>query len=112
MWSSHSENSRSDLTLNGINVGASIDPANLFLNGPDDVRSAYWLKEVATEFDLQGLELDWAGVCWGADLRYQEGGWSHHAFKVDALAECEFSRSPALSRKRSPTDLDPCSPGG
>nr|WP_321510264.1 DUF2075 domain-containing protein [uncultured Hyphomonas sp.] len=65
----------------GINVRASIDPANWFLNGPDDVRSAYYLEEVATEFDVQGLELDWAGVCWDADLRYQEGGWSHHAFK-------------------------------
>ncbi|KCZ53636.1 hypothetical protein HY29_16585 [Hyphomonas beringensis] len=52
---------------------ASIDPGNWFLNGPDDVRSAYYLEEVATEFDVQALELDWAGVCWDADLRYQGG---------------------------------------
>jgi hypothetical protein len=69
------------LRPDGINVRTSIDPANWFLNGPDDVRSAYYLEEVATEFDVQGLELDWAGVCWDADFRYQEGGWGHHAFK-------------------------------
>lgn len=60
---------------------ASIDPANWILNGPDDVRSTYYLEEVATEFDAQALKLDWAGVCWDADLRYQKGGWRHHAFK-------------------------------
>ena len=65
----------------GLNVRAGIDPANWFLNGPDDVRSAYYLEEVATEFDVQGLELDWAGVCWDADLRYVDGAWSHYAFK-------------------------------
>jgi hypothetical protein len=65
----------------GLNVRAKIDPGNWFLNGPDDVRSAYYLEEVATEFDVQGLEVDWAGVCWDADLRYQDGAWTHHAFK-------------------------------
>lgn len=65
----------------GLNVRAKIDPGNWFLNGPEDVRSAYYLEEVATEFDVQGLELDWAGVCWDADLRYHSGAWSHHAFK-------------------------------
>ena len=69
------------LRPDGLNVRASIDPANWFLNSPDDVRSAYYLEEVATEFDVQGLELDWAGVCWDADLRYQDGAWSHLAFK-------------------------------
>ncbi|KCZ64596.1 hypothetical protein HY36_12180 [Hyphomonas atlantica] len=69
------------LRPDGINVRASIDPANWFLNGPDDVRSAYYLEEVATEFDVQGLELDWAGICWDADLRYEDGAWRQHAFK-------------------------------
>ncbi|HRJ00920.1 MAG TPA: DUF2075 domain-containing protein [Hyphomonas sp.] len=69
------------LRPDGLNVRASIDPPNWFLNGPDDVRSSYYLEEVATEFDVQGLELDWAGVCWDADLRDEEGVWSHYAFK-------------------------------
>lgn len=65
----------------GLNVRAKIDPGNWFLNGPNDVRSAYYLEEVATEFDVQGLEVDWAGVCWDADLRYCDSAWFHHAFK-------------------------------
>jgi hypothetical protein len=65
----------------GINVRAKIDPANWFLNGRADVRSAYYLEEVATEFDIQGLEIDWACVCWDADLRYKDGAWNFHAFK-------------------------------
>ena len=65
----------------GLNVSVKIDAVNWFLNGPDDVRSAYYLEEVATEFDVQGLEVDWAGVCWGADLRYISGAWETLAFK-------------------------------
>ncbi|WP_035595462.1 DUF2075 domain-containing protein [Hyphomonas polymorpha] len=65
----------------GLNVRAKIDPANWFLNGPDDVRSAFYLEEVATEFDVQGLEVDWACVSWDGDLRYQKDAWTAHAFK-------------------------------
>ncbi len=65
----------------GIHVKAKIDPANWFLNDRFDVRASYCLEEVATQFDIQGLELDWAGVCWDADLRRVDGAWSFHAFK-------------------------------
>ena len=65
----------------GLNVRVSIDAVNWFLNGPEDIRSAYYLEEVATEFDVQGLEVDWAGICWGADLRYISEQWDHLAFK-------------------------------
>ena len=65
----------------GLNVSVKIDAVNWFLNGPEDVRSAYYLEEVATEFDVQGLEVDWAGVCWDADLRYMSGAWEMLAFK-------------------------------
>jgi hypothetical protein len=65
----------------GLNVSVKIDAVNWFLNGPEDVRSAYYLEEVATEFDVQGLEVDWAGVCWDADLRYVSGAWDFLAFK-------------------------------
>ncbi|MGJ8563111.1 MAG: DUF2075 domain-containing protein [Alphaproteobacteria bacterium] len=65
----------------GLNVRVSIDAVNWFLNGPEDVRSAYYLEEVATEFDVQGLEVDWAGVCWDADLRYVAGAWDMLAFR-------------------------------
>lgn len=65
----------------GIQVKAKIDPASWFLNDRFDVRSSYYLEEVATQFDVQGLELDWAGVCWDADLRWTADDWSFHSFK-------------------------------
>jgi len=65
----------------GIYVKAKIDPKNWFLNQKGDVRSSFALEEVATEFDIQGLELDWVGVCWGADFRFVDDSWSHHAFR-------------------------------
>jgi hypothetical protein len=39
-----------------------------FLKPRGDVRSSYQLEVVATEFEIQGLELDMAGLCWGGDL--------------------------------------------
>lgn len=65
----------------GLHVKADIDPANWFLNSKDDVRSSYYLEEVATEFDIQGLELDWTAVCWDADLRRSPQGWKHYRFR-------------------------------
>jgi DUF2075 family protein len=49
----------------------------------DDVRSSYYLEDVSTEFEIQGLELDWVCVTWDADFRYSTSGWSHHAFRGD-----------------------------
>lgn len=65
----------------GISVKHKIDAPIWFLNGKDDVRSSYYLEEVASEFDVQGLELDWAGVAWDADFRYVGGTWQHLSFK-------------------------------
>jgi len=65
----------------GIWVQSKIDsPANWFLNDMDDVRSSYFLEEVATEFDVQGLELDWTIVCWDADLRFENGSFGFYSF--------------------------------
>ena len=65
----------------GIHIKSKVDPANWFLNDKFDVRSSYYLEEVATEFDVQGLELDWVGVCWDADLRFVESDWEANAFR-------------------------------
>lgn len=65
----------------GIHVKANIEPEVWFLNGKDDVRSSYYLEEVATEFDIQGLELDWTIVAWGADLRFGSIDWTYHGFR-------------------------------
>jgi DUF2075 family protein len=45
------------------------------LDGKEDIRSSYYLEDVATEFQVQGLELDWACVTWDADFRYSPDGW-------------------------------------
>jgi hypothetical protein len=65
----------------GLQVKANVDAATWFLNDRDDVRSSFYLEEVATEFDVQGLELDWAGVCWDADLRQEGGDWRCYSFR-------------------------------
>lgn len=65
----------------GIHVKNKIQPANWFLNGPDDVRSCHYLEDAATEFDIQGLELDWCIVAWDADFRYVDGEFQHWRFK-------------------------------
>jgi hypothetical protein len=65
----------------GIHIKSSIDPASWFLSEKSDVRSSYYLEDVATEFDIQGLELDWVGVCWDADLRGINGNWECNAFR-------------------------------
>ena len=64
-----------------INVKNSIDPINWFLNDDKDIRSSYFLEDVATEFDVQGLELDWTCVAWDADLRHNGTEWLLRAFR-------------------------------
>jgi hypothetical protein len=65
----------------GLDVAAEIDVEKWFLNPKDDIRSSCFLEIPATEFAVQGLELDWAGLCWGDDFRKEAEGWSFHAFK-------------------------------
>lgn len=68
----------------GIFVKNKIDEANWFLNGKDDVRSCYALEDVATEFGVQGLEIDYAIVAWDADFRMCHGKWAYKKFKGTA----------------------------
>lgn len=63
-----------------IDVKSPMDPIHWFLDGKEDVRSSYYLEDVATEFHVQGLELDWACVTWDGDLRYSETGWKSYSF--------------------------------
>jgi hypothetical protein len=64
-----------------VDVKTPVDPVKWFLNDKDDVRSSYYLEDVATEFDVQGLELDWTCVVWDADFRYTSHGWEHWSFR-------------------------------
>ncbi len=69
------------LKPHAIDVRIAVDPVHWFLDGADDVRSSWYLEDCATEFQVQGLELDWVCVTWDADLRYSGGGWTHHDFR-------------------------------
>lgn len=64
-----------------IDVKSPMNPIHWFLNGKDDIRSSYYLEDVATEFHIQGLELDWVCVTWDADFRYSKEGWKHLSFR-------------------------------
>jgi len=63
-----------------IDVRVQTDPVHWFLDGKEDVRSSYYLEDVATEFQVQGLELDWACVTWDGDLRFSDEGWESYSF--------------------------------
>lgn len=68
------------LKPHAIDVKTPMDPVHWFLDDKDDVRSSYYLEDVATEFHVQGLELDWACVTWDADFRYSQNGWEYKSF--------------------------------
>ena len=70
----------SRLKPDGLNVHEKNTATYWFLNQKSDVRSSYYLEDPATEFDTQGLELDWVGVCWDAPpVKSTAGGADHSA---------------------------------
>jgi hypothetical protein len=68
------------LKPDGVFVKSAIDPAKWFLASPHDVRSSCALEDAASEFDVQGLELDWVCVCWDANLRREDDEWMGYNF--------------------------------
>ena len=70
------------LKPHAIDVRIDADPIHYFLGDPDDVRSSFYLEDCATEFQVQGLELDWTCVTWDADLRRNRNEWSFHDFRA------------------------------
>jgi DUF2075 family protein len=71
------------LKPHAIDVKSPMDPIHWFLDGKEDVRSSFYLEDVATEFHVQGLEVDWACVVWDGDFRFTEQGWQHFSFVGD-----------------------------
>jgi hypothetical protein len=69
------------LKPHAIDIRVDVDPVHWFLNDKDDTRSSYYLEDAATEFQVQGLELDWACVTWDADLRFAGSRWTYHDFR-------------------------------
>lgn len=63
-----------------IDVRCKPDTVHWFLDDVNDVRSSLFLEDAASEFDVQGLELDWTCLVWDADLRYSNGVWDYFEF--------------------------------
>jgi hypothetical protein len=69
------------LKPHALDVKTPVNPVHWFLHDRDDVRSSYYLEDVATEFHVQGLELDWVCLVWDADFRFRSQGWEHWSFR-------------------------------
>ena len=69
------------LKPHAIDVRIDVDPVHWFLGNRLDTRSCHFLEDAATEFQVQGLELDWVCVNWDADLRIGPSGWDHFCFR-------------------------------
>ena len=63
-----------------IDVRCKPDTVHWFLDDINDVRSSLFLEDAASEFDIQGLELDWTCLVWDGDLRYSNGTWDYYEF--------------------------------
>lgn len=68
------------LKPHAIDVRVEIDPIHWFLNNSDDSRSSFYMEDPATEFQIQGLELDWVCMTWDADLRFVKSDWNYHSY--------------------------------
>ena len=68
-----------------IDIRSQADIVPWFLNPITDIRSSLFLEDVATEFDIQGLELDWTCLVWDGDFRYDpmHNCWQHFNFRSD-----------------------------
>ena len=69
------------LKPHAIDIRVSVDPVHYFLNERNDTRSSYYLEDAATEFQVQGLELDWVCVNWDGDFRFSGSDWNYHDFR-------------------------------
>lgn len=95
----------------GVFVKAKIDPPTWFLAGKDDVRSSFALEDVATEFDIQGLELDWVGMCWDANFRREDNRWKPYYFRGSRWERVQDPTLRGVPSKRVSRAADESSPG-
>jgi len=81
------------LKPHAVDIRVDVNPVHYFLNDRDDVRSSYYLEDAATEFQVQGLELDWACVTWDADFRFNGKNWNFHDFRGSSWCNIKNSDS-------------------
>lgn len=65
----------------GIDVKNEIKAEDWFLNDSSDVRSSHYLELIATEFDIQGLEIDYVCLAWDINFYFKNGDWNYQSFE-------------------------------
>lgn len=68
------------LRAEGVTVPLDFDAVKWFLRGKDEIDSSYFMEVAASEFKIQGLEIDYAIVAWEGDYRYGESEFEFHRF--------------------------------
>ena len=63
-----------------IDVRCKPDTVHWFLDDLTDIRSSLFLEDAASEFDVQGLELDWTCLVWDGDFRWNGNEWTNFSF--------------------------------
>jgi hypothetical protein len=71
------------LRADGIRPDYKPDIADWMLRPSNDIRSSNMLEEVQNQYQIQGLEIDHAVVCWDLDLRREDGNWACYNVKGD-----------------------------
>jgi hypothetical protein len=66
------------LAAEGLFVGLKPSIADWMLKPDGDIRSSNMLETIQNQYQIQGLEIDWALVCWDLDLRRSSSGWAAH----------------------------------
>jgi hypothetical protein len=66
-----------------------------YLADEADVRSSYRCEVFATEFEIQGLELDWIGLCWGGDFIWDDRkGWLLRKLQLGSPSKWNAIKNP------------------
>jgi hypothetical protein len=76
-----------------VDVRVNVDPVQWFLGDRSDTRSSWYLEDAATEYQIQGLELDWVCVTWDADLSFDGRAWRHRSFNARGWQQIRSGQS-------------------
>lgn len=72
-----------------------------FADGEENIHSCRHMRQVVTEFQAQGLELDMALLCWGTDWIRNEGKWTDRWAKKYAKGDPTVPKDPAQMRRNA-----------
>lgn len=78
-----------------IDVRCKPDTVHWFLDDITDIRSSLFLEDAATEFDVQGLELDYAAIVWDGDMIYDP---DHIVLSKKDRKKAELTQGPWTQR--------------